>query len=211
MSSLTFDKTLALLAMPLGVAFLACALALVARLCRRRRLAAGLLAAGLVWLWAWSTPLISQRLRPLLVDPPPAASQEQMAGADAIVLLSAASDGAIFLHAADLYRAGLAPIVVLSGVSAWAAEPAAHMMPKRKLLEGLGVPPTAILVEDRSRNTRQNAVFTAALAAPLGIERILHVQPLLTRMLPDIATLTHSSDALHEWVGTIAYRMRGWI
>ena len=241
--SLIFDKTLALLAMPLGVAFLASLLALLARLCKRRRLALGLLVTGLVWLWAWSTPLISQRLRPLLIDPPPAASLERMAGADAIVLLSAASDGAIFLHAADLYRAGLAPTVVLSGVSAWAPRPAAHMMPKRKLLEGLGLPPAAILVEDRSRNTRQNALATAALAAPLGIERVLLVTsrhhmpralaafrraglrplpappvlpdyeapPLPARMLPNIATLAQSSQSIHEWVGTIAYRLRGWI
>ena len=43
------------------------------------------------------------------------------------------------------------------------------------LLNALGVPDDAIVIEDSSLNTRQNAVFTEKLATARGIERVLLV------------------------------------
>ena len=45
----------------------------------------------------------------------------------------------------------------------------------RVLLNALGVPRNVIVTESDSRNTRQNAIFTAGLAADRGIRRILLV------------------------------------
>lgn len=43
------------------------------------------------------------------------------------------------------------------------------------ILETLGVPAGAIVLESRSRNTRENAVATRELLAPRGVRRILLV------------------------------------
>ena len=45
----------------------------------------------------------------------------------------------------------------------------------RVLLNALGVPQNLIVTESDSRNTRQNAIFTAGLAADRGIRSILLV------------------------------------
>ncbi|MEM1079568.1 MAG: YdcF family protein [Pseudomonadota bacterium] len=66
----------------------------------------------------------------------------------------------------SLYETGLAPRLVMSGGKA-DADPA----PKAVLMAGLarteGVPETALLVEDASHSTLQNALYTARLAPEL--------------------------------------------
>ncbi len=44
-----------------------------------------------------------------------------------------------------------------------------------RAIESLGVPPSVLVLEDRSKSTEQNALFTARLARPRGIHRILLV------------------------------------
>jgi uncharacterized SAM-binding protein YcdF (DUF218 family) len=71
---------------------------------------------------------------------------------------------------ADLYARGLAPKVVLSGGDAtvFGRGPAeAHEM--RRLALRLGVPNEAILIEDRSRTTYENAVETKRLLGPASV------------------------------------------
>ena len=70
-------------------------------------------------------------------------------------------DGADRLwHAARLYRAGKAPVVVVSGKNDLAAA-----VP---LLLDLGIPRSAIAVDDESRNTYENSRFTARLLADMN-------------------------------------------
>jgi uncharacterized SAM-binding protein YcdF (DUF218 family) len=82
------------------------------------------------------------------------------------------------LEALRLYRAGKAPLIVLSGgdspllVKARKVHEAEEM---RSLLEEWGVPDSAIAVEDRSINTHENAVFTHELLKPRGIGHIILV------------------------------------
>ena len=45
----------------------------------------------------------------------------------------------------------------------------------RLQLRALGVPDHATIMENDSRNTRQNALFVAELAASLGVEHVLLV------------------------------------
>jgi uncharacterized SAM-binding protein YcdF (DUF218 family) len=45
----------------------------------------------------------------------------------------------------------------------------------RTVLQDFGVPPSATLLEEASRNTRENATMTAALLRQRGIDRILLV------------------------------------
>lgn len=49
----------------------------------------------------------------------------------------------------------------------------------RVVLNAFGVPDDVIVTENRSRNTRQNAVFTADLAASRRIRRVLLVTSVL--------------------------------
>ena len=44
-----------------------------------------------------------------------------------------------------------------------------------RFLADLGVPPEAILLEGRSRNTRENALYTAEILSAEGIDRVLLV------------------------------------
>lgn len=187
---LLLDKTLTLLAMPLGMAIGAALLALAAFALGRRRTAGGLLTFAFVWLWGWSTPFAARAVIGPLKDPYPVRQVETLPAADAIVLLGGgiqpiqgdmlypdlSSDTDRIWHAARLYHAGKAPLIIASSGKVWGP-------PKNQskadamgmLLEALGVPDDAILIEGSSRNTRQNAVFTEKLAADRGISQVLLV------------------------------------
>lgn len=91
--------------------------------------------------------------------------------ADAIVVISGSggdtdpvTDGtrARTERGIELYQAGLAPVIVMSGgPSGRLAEPVANRM--AALAIASGVPQDAILIEGRSYSTLQNALFTRAL------------------------------------------------
>ncbi len=75
------------------------------------------------------------------------------------------------LHAFRLYRAGKAPVIVCSGGGPGGAE--APLM--TGLLEEWGVPADAILLEERSLNTHENALYSFSLLQSRGIRQILLV------------------------------------
>lgn len=156
----------------------------------RRRLAGGLLAVALLWLWAWTTPFVSALVARTLPDPTAAQRVETLPSADAIVVLAGhvvpagarspygqigrTADRA--WHAARLYRGNKAPLVIASGGAVWdvpGEAPAAVVM--RDFIVELGIPPTAVVLETESRNTRENAVNTAAIARQRGITTVLLV------------------------------------
>lgn len=75
-----------------------------------------------------------------------------------------------FIQAANLYHSGKVERIIVTGGNGHLERkypPEAHFL--RDELVRNGVPADRILVEDRSRNTRQNAVFTRALADSLGL------------------------------------------
>lgn len=73
-------------------------------------------------------------------------------------------------RAAQAYRDGLAPYVVASGGGCWDGTVEADEFARELMAEG--VPERALLLERHSRNTRQNAAFTAKLLRPLGLSRV---------------------------------------
>ena len=78
--------------------------------------------------------------------------------------------------AAELYRAGGGARVVASGGHTGAPRAEAHAIAER--LRAAGVPDHALVVEDRSRTTAENAREVAACLAPLGASRVwLVTQP----------------------------------
>ncbi|WP_327714001.1 YdcF family protein [Streptomyces sp. NBC_00490] len=75
--------------------------------------------------------------------------------------------------AADLYRAGLFPVVVFSGGNSPTTRsrfPRGEAVHYREHALGLGVPDEAILVEPKAANTGQNITFSRELLAEAGVQ-----------------------------------------
>ena len=145
------------------------------------------------------------------------------------------------LHAARLYRAGKAPIVIASG-GAEDTQPEAYAM--KALLAEWGVPKKKVVIETESLNTYRNAVNSKPLLAKRKVKHVLlvtsaiHMPRALATFqtlginaipsptdyletdrkkyeikdfLPDIDALGKTLLAVKEYLGTIVYCWRGWI
>lgn len=73
-------------------------------------------------------------------------------------------------RAAEAFRAGLAPRVVVTGGRTWEGRVEADRMADELVTSG--VPRERLLLERASRTTHDNAVLTARLLAPLGCRHI---------------------------------------
>jgi uncharacterized SAM-binding protein YcdF (DUF218 family)/glycosyltransferase involved in cell wall biosynthesis len=137
--------------------------------------------------------------------------------------------------AVDLYRAGYARAIVFSSGFQFAMREAEVM---RDLAVANGVPPDAVMLEDRAANTRENVLFTDAILREHGWRSILLVsspyhmrRALLTwrASAPDVtvvprpvlqslfythtrgATLSQIDGILKEYLAIAVYWRRGWI
>lgn len=80
------------------------------------------------------------------------------------------------LHAAQLYRQGKAPHILLTGgLLDWSSHSSSPTQEMAQLLEFLGVPSEALWYEPDSRNTAESAANCAVLLRQKGIQRILLV------------------------------------
>lgn len=102
---------------------------------------------------------------------------------DAIVVLGAGlrRDGSAgpaltrrTLHAAQLYREGLAPHIICSGGQA-EPRPRSEAAACAEILQRQGIPDSAIILEDRSRSTEENAIYTREIMDANGWRRALVV------------------------------------
>jgi len=75
--------------------------------------------------------------------------------------------------AAELYLQGRAPLIIFSGGSINGLPSEATVA--RELAVAAGVPPEACVLEEQSRTTHENAVFTAPLLKSRGIDEALLV------------------------------------
>ncbi len=71
------------------------------------------------------------------------------------------------LHAAELWRAGIAPAVICAGGRA-ESSPRSEADACRELLQRQGLPQSAIFLEDNSRSTEENALFSSQLMTARG-------------------------------------------
>jgi uncharacterized SAM-binding protein YcdF (DUF218 family) len=187
--SYALDKFVIALLTPMGTAL--CLLAVGGAFAFFKRPRTGwllVLAAGL-WLALWSTPWASNALRLALESRYPPVPVAATPSAPAIVLLGGgiappakghehpnlneAADR--IWHAARLYRAGKAPLIVLSGGSGAMGEATSEALAMQRLLLEWGIPASAMLLEDASRNTAENARFSAVLLRQRGISQVLLV------------------------------------
>ena len=91
------------------------------------------------------------------------------------------------LHGVRLYRAGRAATIVLSGGNVF-PQPGieGESFYAAQLMEEWGVPRSAILIEDRSRNTYENALYSKTILDENGLKTVLLVTSALhmPRALP---------------------------
>lgn len=174
---------------PLGLGLVLGLVGLVLLALRRRRPGAGLLGLALAWLWVWSMPVFSDWLTLSLEGRYPHWSADEAPQAQAIVVMGGAfshqqgwpypdisSSGDRYWQAARLYHADRAPLVFLSGGRMPGRGPGLTDAAAGGLfLADLGVPASAIVLEERALTTRGNAVHMAGLLEAGGIERFLLV------------------------------------
>jgi uncharacterized SAM-binding protein YcdF (DUF218 family) len=188
------QKILTQLAMPLGTGLLLVLLGLAGLALRRTGFGAGLVLAGLAWVWLWATPAFSARVRYALEGQYPPVDVASLPSAGAVVVVGGAMGGAVaprlhpdlgaaadrVWHAARLYHAGKAPLIILSGGRLpWDPAPGPEAEAMVLFLRDLGVPGDRLVLEGRSATTRANALETARLLAGRGIGRVLLVSSAL--------------------------------
>lgn len=193
---------------PLNQALLLCLIALLALLARWYRLALGLLALGVAWLYLCSTPVFANFLLGILEDPYPPKAMSVTPEVDAIVVLGGAIRGDTHMgalgdlgpradrivHAFALYQAGKAPRIVVSGGSVPGTRSEAEMI--RDVLVLLGVPAPAIVLEDESRTTHDNAVLSAERLESLGASSILLVTSAFHMRRAEALFLAHGLEVI---------------
>lgn len=184
-----FSKVAIALISPLGAALTLALLALLLGAWHSRRWALGLGSAALLWLWLWSLPAASNWLIGQVEARYPVVPVQALPTAQAIVVLGGAMRAATLAqplpglsaaadrvwHAARLYHAGKAPLLVLSGGTDPRVNLTSEAEAMRLLLHDLGVPDAAMLLEGNSRTTQENVRFTVDLLRQRGIDHILLV------------------------------------
>lgn len=160
----------------------------------RKRLpksAAALFIVGVVSLYALSTGIVGEALQRSLESAYPPVAIDALPKADAVVVLggylhapNSQHMSAEFTESADRLRsaaqiihAGKAPLVLLTGgnVLLLGAKGLPEAQVARGIMREWGLPLEAILIEERSRNTRENAVFSAPVLAAKGARRLILV------------------------------------
>lgn len=162
------NKTAGFVVNPLfeGMVVVVIGLVLVHR--KKTKAASWTLGAALAWFWFWAMPIVGTFLGLHLEKDYPVQLAEDMPKADAIVLLGGGVWGATNCpyanlsegadrawHAARLWKAGKAPIIVPSNVNAELCD--------IKLLVDLGIPRGAVVLENKAVNTEENARFVGEI------------------------------------------------
>lgn len=253
--SFAFIKLLSLLVYPLTQFFLLQLAALLVLLRGWRRSGILLLLTGLCWCYLASTAVFGGWLMQRLEAPYPPVAATDLPAADAIVLLgggvhsrkSAAVLGNLnrwsdrLLFSAALFKAGKAPVIVLSGGGP-AGQPTEAQL-SLEILQVMGVPAGSMLMEEASRDTHGNALYTVPLLRERDLRKVLlvtsafhmrraqalfaaqgmavipaptdhHTGPGeigLRDWFPTLEGLTLTHYALHERAGYEIYRLRDWL
>jgi uncharacterized SAM-binding protein YcdF (DUF218 family) len=180
------SKLLPLFVYPLGLSILLVFFGLMLMSLGHRRKSAVSFLLAMAILWINSTNVFSGYVLSSLEQRYPPIPIEHLPNAGAIVVLggytdASSSDGVIELgdaidrlfHGMRLYRAGKAPRVILAGGAARGHKPEAQVM--ADMLAEFGISRDVMLLEGKSRNTRENAVNALALMQANKINKILLV------------------------------------
>jgi uncharacterized SAM-binding protein YcdF (DUF218 family) len=155
------------------------------------------------------------------------------------------------LYGAELFRQGRAPQVFCTGdVGTGGIARGPEALDMAELLEHVGVPASAIVLETKARNTHDHAVNLCPMFAERQVRRVLLVTSAIhmprslavfrhgcpsveyipaptdfrvterlpapwyrevAALVPTPSNLVGFTDATHEYIGLLYYRLRGWI
>jgi uncharacterized SAM-binding protein YcdF (DUF218 family) len=189
--SILIGKLLTPLISPLGLALFLWLAGLLLSWWGRRGWGQGCRIAGCLLIALLGSPWVGERLLHSLESEYPLVPVADSPTAEAIVVLGGFTEPPIpprldidvdegfdrLLHGLRLWRAGKAPLLVFSGgaipsLSGSSMTEAASLC---SLALEYGVNREAMLLEEESRNTYENAVFTAQLLRQQGLNRVLLV------------------------------------
>jgi len=220
---LLISKLLPLLVMPVGAACLLLILGLLAQLlgARKTGFLFSAVALGLIVLAAM--PITAERLGKPLESMYPALVAAQAPAADAIVALGGGveipvpprqtpelnSSGDRIIEASRLYRAGRAPVLLLSGGNVYAPDSwPAESTYSAELVAFFGVDPEAVVVESVSQTTYENAIESRRFLKKRGIRRVLLVTSALH--MPR-AVATFESAGIEVLAAPTDYLFTDWV
>lgn len=193
---LYLSKILPLLVLPVGFVIALLMLALLLIFIGRRKIATVLMVTALLVLWLASMPVVAEKLYLQLAEHYPVVPVSKIPRSGCIVLLGGAVEASAaprldtefhdsvdrVYKAAELYRAGKAPLVIVTaGNQPWLKRQRVEAELIGELLLEWGVPTAAIVLEDKSRNTRENALFSKGIinanrcGQPLLVTSIAHM------------------------------------
>ncbi len=98
-------------------------------------------------------------------------SEKQCQKTDAIVVVSGGDTKARTKHAVNLYKAGVAPVIIVSGAAYEESSPS-NAEEMASISQRLGVPVEALIIEDESRNTAENAKLVAKIIKQYNFKSI---------------------------------------
>jgi uncharacterized SAM-binding protein YcdF (DUF218 family) len=182
-----FAKLLTLLIYPVSSSLILAALGLLIWSLGRVRSGFFIVLLAWGWLYLCSQGSVSYYLMGTLERDFPPLVMSEVEKADAIVLLGGAVRGDTqvgklpdlnqyadrLVYAVALYKAGKADVILVSGGSAPGSRSEAHLM--QDVLAIMGVPAEALILEDQSKNTHDNAVNSARLLQDRGMHQVLLV------------------------------------
>jgi uncharacterized SAM-binding protein YcdF (DUF218 family) len=177
--ALTYPPTMSLCLVLVGA---------VAAVLRQRKLAATLTAFALAWSLLWSIPWCSEQLRAMVARDHPVVVETALPKTDAIVVLGGGHyDGWMRRDSVDpdelrhsrlaagarAWLAGRAPLIILSGGGNGRGPSEAETM--AAAIAKADIPASALVLEEGSDNTGDNARLTAALLQERGMRKVLLV------------------------------------
>ncbi len=180
-------KLLSLLVYPLSLGLLLLLVAVISGAIGRRGLSWLMTLLAFLVIYFPATEFGSEALMQPLEGRHPAFSPEELPAADAIVLLGGASNGPArfgrgadlndaadrVMFAAELYFAGKAPIILISGGAPATLPPEAELLAQQ--LQALQIPRKQLLLESQSLTTYDNAVMAGEMLKNAGLKHILLV------------------------------------
>lgn len=192
--------------MPIGIVFELLLIALLLLRRRKRRSGVFCVVAAMAVLWGSSMPIVANSVLGTLEQQYPAVTLNQIPDSKCLVLLGGSIESIRpprvdvnlldsvdrISKTASLYHAGKAKVIIVSGGNQpWSPQLKSEAVETRTLLVAWGVPADAIVVEERSRNTYDNAFNSKPLLResrckiPLLVTSAAH----MTRAVDSFASL----------------------
>ncbi len=181
------SKLLPLFVYPLGIAIILSLFTCLLVWTGRRRAAVTVLLLSVSLLWITSTRKAAEFVMWSLERHYPPIAVQDMPSAEAIVILGGTTRGIVpgtgmpdlddgvdrIIHGARLFKAGKAPIILLSGGGMPGYPSEAERM--AELLRLMDIPAESLVPETESRNTRENGIKTQRILEQQGIRKVLLV------------------------------------